>query len=240
MPRHAVRLLCEARSQSRTTRDSATNEIPFYWRGGDVVFHLALTDNAQHLLAAGVGTITVQVKTLASTSADDPLLHKTFVAADCDSTFAAADWPGGSKQLLAAIFTEAEAAILPGTYRLIVTHEDGSGLEMVHASTELRVLDPQAGSEEIDAPPVPWSYLEGLPVLRTDTDQSLTNVQVQQALENLRLSAGGTGNNSGLRLLINSTGGLEWGVWNDDTNEYDVYRSSGAAGSQHLIRVPLP
>lgn len=188
MPSHTVRVLCEARSQSRSVRDAATGEVPFFWRGSSVVMQLGLTDNGQHLLRAGVGTIIVEVKALDATSADDSLMRKEYAAADCDATFLAADWAGGAKQLLAAAFTLAEAAILPGTYRLIVRHVAPDSTEMTYLSTELRVLDPQSGSEGIDAPPVAWSYLEALPVVRADVNQSLTAAQKARVLRNLDLT----------------------------------------------------
>jgi len=185
MPSHTVRVLCEARSQSRSVRDAATGEVPFFWRGSSVVMQLGLVDNGQHLLRAGVGTIIVEVKALNATSADDSLMRKDYAAAACDATFVAADWAGGSKQLLAAAFTLAEAAIPAGTYRLIVRHVAPDDSEMTYLSAELRVLDPQSGSEGIDAPPVAWSYLEALPVLRADIDQTLTAGQRAQFAENL-------------------------------------------------------
>ena len=173
MPSHTVRVLCEARSQSRAVRDSATGEVPFFWRGSSVVMQLGLADNGQHILRAGVGTIIVEVKALSATSADDSLMRAEFVAADCDATFIAADWAGGAKQLLAAAFSLEDAAIAPGTYRLIVRHVAPDESEMTYLSAELRVLDPQSGSEGIAAPPVAWSYLEALPVVRTDIPQTL-------------------------------------------------------------------
>lgn len=185
MPSHTVRVLCEARSQSRSVRDAATGEVPFFWRGSSVVMQLGLADNGAHLLRAGVGTIIVEVKPLGATSADDSLMRAEFVAADCDATFVAADWQGGSKQLLAAAFSLEDAAIAAGTYRLIVRHIAPDESEMTYLSAELRVLDPQSGSEGIDAPPVAWSYLEALPVVRTDIVQSLTEPQKTRARENI-------------------------------------------------------
>ncbi|MEK7952786.1 glycosyl hydrolase family 28-related protein [Luteolibacter soli] len=187
MPSHIIRILCEARSQSRTVRDAATQEAPFAWRGSDLAFQLALTDNGQHLLAAGVGTIIVEVKSLNATSADDSLMRKEFDADDCDETFVAGDWAGGAKQLLAATFTKAEAALAQDSYRFIVRHVADDGSEMTYISAEFRLLDPQSGSEGLDAPPVAWSYLEGLPVIRPDIPQSLTGGQKEQALANLGL-----------------------------------------------------
>ena len=185
MPSHTVRVLCEARSQSRSVRDAATGEVPFFWRGSSVVMQLGLADNGQHLLEAGVGTIIVEVKALSALSVDDSLMRKEFLAAACDDTFVAADWAGGAKQLLAASFTLAEAAIAAGTYRLIVRHIAPDDSEMTYLSAELRVVDPQAGSEGIDAPPVAWSYLEALPVVRVDIDQSLTAPEKARGLRNL-------------------------------------------------------
>jgi hypothetical protein len=185
MPSHTVRVLCEARSQSRSVRDAATGEVPFFWRGSSVVMQLGLVDNGQHLLRAGVGTIIVEVKSLSATSADDSLMRKEFAAAACDATFVAADWTGGAKQLLAASFTLAEAAIIAGTYRLIIRHVAPDESEMTYLSAELRVVDPQAGSEGIDAPPVAWSYLEALPVVRTDITQTLSDAQKSRARGNI-------------------------------------------------------
>jgi hypothetical protein len=195
MPSATVRLFCESRSASRTVRDAATLERPFYWRGSSVTFQLALADNAQFLLSPAVGQIIVEVKALTARSTDDSLMRKTFVAGDCDETFAAADWAGGAKQLLEARFTVAEAAILPGTYRLIVRHVDGDDEENTYLSTELQVLEPQSGSEGIDPPPVAWSYLDGVPMVRTDINQGLSGGQKSQARENigLALSFGGNG-----------------------------------------------
>lgn len=191
MPSHTVRVLCEARSQSRSVRDAATGEVPFFWRGSSVVIQLGLTDNGAHLLRAGVGTLIVEVKALNASSADDSLMRKEFVAADCDATFTAADWAGGTKQLLAAAFTLGEAALPPATYRLIIRHVAADSSEMTYLSAELRILDPQSGSEGIAAPPVAWSYLEALPVLRCDADQTLTTAQKAQAFENLGVTLTG-------------------------------------------------
>ena len=185
MPSQIVRILCEARSQSRTIRDSVTGERPFLWRGSSIIFQLGLTDNGQHLLRAVVGTIIVEVKRLDATSADDSLMRKEFVAADCDATFTAADWTGGAKQLLAASFTVEESALYPGVYRLIVRHEGSDGTALTHLSAEFAVLDPQSGSEGIDAPPVAWTYLDALPVVRADIAQSLSDPQKAQARANI-------------------------------------------------------
>lgn len=193
MPSAIVRLLCDARSQSRTTRDAATGERPFYWRGSSVRFQLALVDNGQFIMAADIGEITVEVKALTARSTDDSYMRKTFVAADCDETFAATDWQGGGKQLLDASFTVGEAAILPGSYRVIVRHTDGDGEENTFLSAELQVLEPQSGSEGIDPPPVAWTYLDEVPMVRTDTDQALAAVSRRQARHNIGITAGGDG-----------------------------------------------
>ncbi|MCW1917072.1 hypothetical protein OJ996_26015 [Luteolibacter sp. GHJ8] len=226
MPSAVVRLLCEARSSSRTVRDAATQERPFYWRGSSVAFQLALTDRGAHLLAAGVGSIIVEVKRLDAFPLDDSLMRKEFVEGDCDAAFTAADWDGGNKALLTATFTVNEAAILPGTYRLIVTHEDPEGNVNIHLSSELAVLDPQTGSEGIDPPPVAWTYLDSVPMVRTDSDQNLSDAQSLQALENLRLRSP----TSGLRIVLNSGGGLDLALWNQTTNTYRVLRLEGTPG----------
>ena len=151
MPSAAVRLLCDARNPSRSVRDAATDLAPFYWRGSSVAFQLALASLGAFLISTDVGTIIVEVKRLDALALDDALMRKEYVAADCDATFTPADWGTGTKALLTANFTVNEAAILPGTYRLIVRHVDADGDENTYLSTELRVLDPQSGSEGIDA-----------------------------------------------------------------------------------------
>lgn len=173
MPSAVVRLLCESRSASRTVRDASTEQRPFYWRGSSVKFQLALTDGGAFLLATGVGEIVVEVKALTAGALDDSLMRKTYVTADCDETFASGDWSGGAKQLLEAGFTVNEAAILPGMYRLIVRHVAGDGEENIYLSSELQVLDPQTGSEGIDPPPIAWTYLDAVPMVRHDSPQGL-------------------------------------------------------------------
>ncbi|MCW1915997.1 hypothetical protein OJ996_20585 [Luteolibacter sp. GHJ8] len=226
MPSAAVRLLCEARNSSRTIRDAATQERPFYWRGSSVAFELALTNRGAHLLSAGVGSIIVEVKRLDAFPLDDALMRKEFVEGDCDAAFTAADWDGGTKALLTANFTVNEAAILPGTYRLIVTHVDAQGNVNIHLSSELAVLDPQTGSEGIDPPPIAWTYLDSVPMVRTDGDQNLSDAQALQALENLRLRHVA----SGLKIVLNSNGGLDLAIWNQSTNSYRVLRLEGNPG----------
>ncbi|RYD80391.1 MAG: SGNH/GDSL hydrolase family protein, partial [Verrucomicrobiaceae bacterium] len=100
------------------------------------------------------------------------------------------DWHGGSKQLLAAAFTKAEAALPANSYRFIVRHIAPDDSEMTYISAEFRLLDPQSGSEGLEAPPVAWSYLDALPVLRCDTSQPLSEAQKQQGRENLGLGTG--------------------------------------------------
>lgn len=209
MPSAVVRLLCESRSQSRTVRDAATGERPFYWRGSSVKFQLALADQGSFLTAAGVGEIIVEVKALGASSLDDSLMRKVFLAGDCDETFVAADWAGGIKQLLEATFTVNEAAILPGSYRLIVRHVDGDGEENTYLSSELAVLDPQSGSEGIDPPPIAWDYLDGVPVVRYDGPQPLLPAERETARANIgiSLSSGGFGAaDSGKALTFSAEG----------------------------------
>lgn len=185
MPSAVVRLLCESRSASRTVRDASTEQRPFYWRGSSVKFQIALTDGGAFLLEAGVGEIVVEVKALTALALDDSLMRKTYIAEDCDATFTAADWGGGTKQLLEASFTANEAAILPGTYRLIVSHVDGGGEKNVHLSAELQVLDPQSGSVGIDPPPIAWTYLDTVPMVRHDSAQGLNTAQRAQGRANI-------------------------------------------------------
>lgn len=196
MPSAVVRLLCESRSASRSVRDAATDQRPFYWRGSSVKFQIALTDHGAFLLAAEVGEIIVEIKALTALPLDDSLMRKVFVAGDCDASFTSADWPGSNKQLLEAPFTVNEAAILPGMYRLIVRHVAGDGEENIYLSSELQVLDPQSGSEGIDPPPIAWTYLDAVPMVRYDGPQGLNSTarargraNILAAPETLALSA---------------------------------------------------
>lgn len=215
MPSAIVRLLCESRSASRTVRDAATDQRPFYWRGSSVKFQLALTDGGAFLLKPAVGEIVVEVKALTALPSDECLMRKAFVAGDCDETFSAGNWGGGSKQLLEAAFTMNEAAILPGIYRLIVRHIDAGGEENVYLSSELQVLDPQSGSEGIDPPPIAWSYLNDVPVLRY-TAQALSSPHKAQVFENLGMtfSSGGIpGDDFGKIAVFGETGWMKFGTY---------------------------
>lgn len=239
MPSQIVRILCEARSQSRTVVDAVTGERPFLWRGSSLIFQLGLVDNGQHLLRPAVGTIIVEVKRLGATSADPALMRKEFVAADCDATFAAADWAGGSKQLLAASFTATEAALFPGIYRLIVRHEGGDGSILTHLSAEFGIIDPQSGSEAIDAPPVAWSYLEALPVVRTDIPQTLSPTQKAQARANIGADSVGGAANDAFGTATNADGGKDLTLWNQTRNIFQRVRIQGTAGNESIIFIDL-
>ncbi len=237
MPSHIVRVLCEARSQSRTVRDAATGERPFLWRGSSVVFQLGLADNGAHLVSAGIGQIIVEVKALKATSADDCLMRKVFLAADCDGTFTGTHWEGGAKQLLAADFDLAEAAIPADTYRLIVRHVADDDTEMTFLSTEFAVLDPQSGSEGIDAPPVAWSYLEALPVVRPDIDQTFSDAQIARVLRNLGLI---DRPNSVFQLQVDSAGELWPAIWNETTETHVPFLATGSEEAMTFRFVTLP
>jgi hypothetical protein len=236
MPSAVVRLLCEARNPSRSVRDAATLAAPFFWRGDSVRFELGLADAGAFLAAAAVGTLVVEVKALHAIASDDSFMRKVFGTADCDATFTGADWPGGAKQLLAAEFSVDESAIPAGTYRLIVRNEASDDSVLTYLSTELRVLEPQSGSAGIDPPPIAWDYLDSVPVVRTDVDQDLSDVAVAQALENLRLNHA----NGGLRILVNSTGGLELGLWNDTLATWRVLRLTGTGLDEQVTFDDLP
>ncbi|QJE95214.1 hypothetical protein [Luteolibacter luteus] len=242
MPSAVVRLLCESRDASRTVRDATTEQRPFYWRGSSVKFQLALADGGAFLLAADVGEIIVEVKKLTALALDDSLMRKTFVAGDCDDTFTSGNWGGGSKQLLEASFTVNEAAILPGTYRLIVRHVATDGQENVYLSSELQVIDPQSGSEGIDPPPVAWTYLDSVPVVMT-IPQALNGPQRQQVLANLGLEGlvvDLEANTQRGGLAADPDGIMHVVGWNFDQGRYQGIGIDGAPGNEKLFVYDLP
>lgn len=155
MSAHTVRLLCESRSQKRQVLDVATGEIPFWWRGSDLQIQLALTDGGVFLLKEDITTLNVEVKALDAGPDDPVLMIKTIAGSACDALFSPATWAGGTRQLCTATFTDAEAALVPGRYRIIVRHEDAGGLKQTFLSAEIRVLEDQAESVSISAPPTP-------------------------------------------------------------------------------------
>ncbi|MDB6078759.1 MAG: hydrolase family protein [Akkermansiaceae bacterium] len=155
MARKIVRLLGESQNTSRTVRDTNTAERPFWWAGSDLSIQLAISDHGAFVLAAQIATLIVEVKALDAGPLTASLMRKTYGAADCDASFTAADWPSSLKQLVTASFTAAEAALPPGSYRLIVRAEDGSGLKNTYLSTEIAVVEDYSESESIIAPPTP-------------------------------------------------------------------------------------
>jgi len=84
-------------------------------------------------------------------------MRKEYGSADCDATFTAASWANGSKALLTAEFTDAEAALPPGHYRIIIRHEDPAGLKNTYASSEIEVIEDHSESSSLSSPPSPGS-----------------------------------------------------------------------------------
>lgn len=154
---HRVRFLAESKLPLRNITDALTGQRIFWWRGSDVRFEIAVTDNGQHLLAGDIGTLIVEVKNLTAGPSDAAVMRKEFGEADCDATFTAADWNGGVKALLFADFTDAEAALAPGHYRIIVRHEDPAGLKNTYCSSEIEVIEDHSESSSLAAPPTPGS-----------------------------------------------------------------------------------
>ncbi len=154
---HRVRFLAESKLPLRNITDALTGQRIFWWRGSDVRFEIAVTDNGQHLLAGDIGTLIVEVKNLTAGPSDAAVMRKEFGEADCDATFTAADWNGGVKALLFADFTDAEAALAPGHYRIIVRHEDPAGLKNTYCSSEIEVIEDHSESSSLSAPPTPGS-----------------------------------------------------------------------------------
>jgi hypothetical protein len=154
---HLIRFLAEAKAPLRNITDAVTGQRIFWWRGSDITLELALTQNGQHLLAADIGTLIVEVKTLLASPSDAALMRKEYGSADCDATFTAASWATGSKALLTAEFTDAEAALPPGHYRIIIRHEDPDGLKNTYASSEIEVIEDHSESSSLSAPPTPGS-----------------------------------------------------------------------------------
>jgi hypothetical protein len=161
---HLIRFLAEAKAPLRNITDAVTGQRIFWWRGSDITLELALTQNGQHLLAADIGTLIVEVKTLLASPSDAALMRKEYGSADCDPTFTAASWANGSKALLTADFTDAEAALPPGHYRIIIRHEDPAGLKNTFASSEIEVIEDHSESSSLSAPPSPgaeyWNKTE--------------------------------------------------------------------------------
>ena len=154
---HLIRFLAEAKAPLRNITDAVTGQRIFWWRGSDITLELALTQNGQHLLAADIGTLIVEVKTLLASPSDAALMRKEYGSADCDATFTAASWANGSKALLTADFTDVEAALPPGHYRIIIRHEDPAGLKNTFASSEIEVIEDHSESSSLSAPPSPGS-----------------------------------------------------------------------------------
>jgi hypothetical protein len=155
MPSNRIRILCESKNASQIVKDALTAEFPFFWRGSDITFEIACADFGKHLIATGIGLLIIEVKALNAIPSDPALMRATLGAADCDSSFTAADWAGGAKALATVTFTAAAAALEPGTYRLIVRHEDPSGKRNTYISSQIRVIEDHSESESIAAPPIP-------------------------------------------------------------------------------------
>lgn len=156
---HTIRLLADSANPSKTQADVTTGRRPFWWRGSDVRFSVALVENGRFLVAADIGEIIVEVKRLGAQPAEDCLMRKTYVAGDCDGTFTGADWAAGDRQLLEAEFTFAEAALVPGSYLFIVRHVAASGIQNTFINTEVLVLEDGSDSSILAAPPaIPGEY----------------------------------------------------------------------------------
>lgn len=159
MPAHPLRFLAESKDASRDLRDAITGSALFWWSGVDLSLRIALSDYETFLLAAGVGTIAIEIKTHTADAADFNLFRAEFGSADCDNTFTAADWDGGGKALLTALVPKEAIPFAPGRYRLIVTHEK-DGIANVYASTTVLIVASQSAYDGVQPPPQPGAWLD--------------------------------------------------------------------------------
>jgi len=155
MAGHTIRLFAEANQVVRTPLDEIHEKPLFWWRGSDVRIELGLFDNGVALTQADVGTIIVEVKALDSLPVDPSLMRKEYGPGDCDATYTAESWSNGAKQLVVAEFTAAEAALVAGSYRLIVRHEDATGKKITFISGVIKVEEDFSESASITSPPAP-------------------------------------------------------------------------------------
>ena len=159
MTSHFVRLLADSRNNSSIVNDAITRQLPFWWSGNAFSLQLALAVGSTFLTSEDIGTITLEVKPLSASATTAPLVQKTFTAADCNSDFVGSQWDQAVESLLVAEFTQAEASLGRGRYRLLVVHTAPNGTRTVHLSTGIDVTeDFYAGPSVISPPPIPTEY----------------------------------------------------------------------------------
>lgn len=155
MAAHYIRILGESKDSTESAPDVLTNNRAFWWRGNDLKIDLALTDNGVFLLRSDVTNITVVVKELDAASTDAPLMTKTLTQSDCDAAFTGASWSAGTSALVAAEWTDLEAALTAGEYFLIVEHEDASGKKNTYLKTKIEIKEDAHENASIPTPPTP-------------------------------------------------------------------------------------
>lgn len=157
---HLIRALAESKSQENAL-DANTNKPLFWWRGSDLEIQIALSRAGVFLLSADIGTVTVEVKKQDARPTQPALMRKVYGAADCDLSFVADDWQHGQKQLFTAIFTDEEAALDAGVYRLIVKHNAPNGAKDTFLSSLIRVVENHSGAASlVTPPPTDATYLD--------------------------------------------------------------------------------
>lgn len=188
MSAHKIRVLADSKTTTPIL-DHNTNDPLFWWRGNDLEIDFALANHGQFLTSADIGTITVLVKAVNAGPDDSPLMLKTLGAGDCDPLLTAPTWADKRRSLATASFSRAEAAVDAGDYKLIITHNDGSGNRNTHLSSRVTVKEDQHDSISLSAPPPPPAeyYTEEESdgrFLSFGTGQTLTPNQKAQLSEN--------------------------------------------------------
>jgi len=150
-----IRILCDAKSEVAPV-DANTGARPFWWRGSDPHFEIALKrGDGSYLAQSDVFLITLEVKAEGATDATAPLMIEEIGPGSCSATFSGALWDAKSDELATVIFTDAEAALAAGNYQLIVRHEDSDGLKETFAKGIVEVVEDNAENITLASPPSP-------------------------------------------------------------------------------------
>lgn len=128
-----IRIECDA-GRKTSAKDFFGNPLSA-WNGSDVLFQIALTQNAKHILASEAGSITAQLRY--NKIPTNPIWTET--SSDFETLHSAANWVNGLYSL--AEFTLPRTSIydLNGEHWLYIYREK-NGERTVHLSASINIL----------------------------------------------------------------------------------------------------